>query len=224
MAWDVLIAGGGFGGLYAARTLERILPPQSARITLVSDVNFMLYTPLLPGAAAGTLEPRHVVVPLRQHLRRTALRLGTVTRADPDRRVLEVANVDGGVHELRYDQLVVALGAVSRTLPVPGLAEHGLGFKTLSDAIALRNRVLQALEVAETIDDPEARSPWLTWVFVGAGYAGLEGLAELRRRAPRPSPHRGRPHRGRRVHAGARARRGVGDRRRRRGPRPRPAR
>ena len=80
-----MIAGGGFGGLYAARELEKILPPQAAHITLVNDVNFMLYTPLLPGAAAGTLEPRHVVVPLRQELHRTDLRLGQVMSADPSR-------------------------------------------------------------------------------------------------------------------------------------------
>ena len=83
MAWHVVIAGGGFGGFYAARTLERSMPPASARITLVSDVNFMLYTPLLPGAAAGTLEPRHVVVPLREALDRTDLRIGTVARRRP---------------------------------------------------------------------------------------------------------------------------------------------
>ena len=90
MAWNVLILGGGFGGLYAARKLERELPPQAAKVTIVTDVNFMLYTPLLPGAAAGTLEPRHVVVPLREHLKRTDLLLGHVTGADPDRREVYV--------------------------------------------------------------------------------------------------------------------------------------
>ena len=179
MAWHVVIAGGGFGGLQAARTLERVLPAHSARITLVNDVNFMLYTPLLPGAAAGTLEPRHVVVPLREQLRRTDLRLGTVQGADPAARCLRVRSREGHVEDLRYDQLVVALGSVSRTLPIPGLAEHGRGFKTLPDAIALRNRVLGCLEAAETLEDPEARAAWLTFVFVGAGYAGLEGAAEL---------------------------------------------
>lgn len=179
MAWHVVIAGGGFGGLHAARTLERVLPPHSARITLVNDVNFMLYTPLLPGAAAGTLEPRHVVVPLREQLRRTDLRLGRVLSADPERRCLRVRSHEGHEEDLRYDALVVALGSVSRTLPVPGLAEHGRGFKTLPDAIALRNRVLACLEAAETLEDPAERASWLTFVFVGAGYAGLEGAAEL---------------------------------------------
>ena len=179
MAWHVVIAGGGFGGFYAARTLERVLPPQSTRVTLVSDVNFMLYTPLLPGAAAGTLEPRHVVVPLREALDRTDLRIGTLIDAEPDRDVVHVRSLEGHVEELAYDQLVVATGSVSRTLPVPGLEEHGLGFKSLPDAIELRNRLIRTLEAAETLDDPAERGAWLTYIFVGAGYAGLEGLAEL---------------------------------------------
>jgi NADH:ubiquinone reductase (H+-translocating) len=179
MAWHVVIIGGGFGGFYAARTLERTLPAQSTRVTLVNDTNFMLYTPLLPGAAAGTLEPRHVVVPLREELEHTDLRLGVVTGADPDRHRVSFRAPAGTIGELEYDHLVVTLGSVSRTLPVPGLAEHGIGFKSLSEAIALRNHVLHTLEVAEGLEDPEERAEWLTYLFVGAGYAGLEGLAEL---------------------------------------------
>src|SRR5919199_3837080 len=110
MAWRVVILGGGFGGLTAARKLERILPPHAAKVTLVNDVNFMLYTPLLPRAAGGTLEPRHVVVPLREELRDTELFLGTVLDADPDRRIVHVRTTEGGVDELHYDQLLVALG------------------------------------------------------------------------------------------------------------------
>lgn len=179
MAWKIVIAGGGFGGLYAARTLERILPHQSARITLVNDVNFMLYTPLLPGAAAGTLEPRHVVVPLREQLKHADLRLGTITGAEPDRRRVAVRGPEGGGEELAYDHLVVALGSISRTLPIPGLAEHAIGFKTLPEAIALRNRLLRCFEIAETMEDGREREAYLTFVFVGGGYAGVEGLAEL---------------------------------------------
>src|SRR3954449_4625048 len=108
MAWHVVIAGGGFGGFYAARTLERVLPPQTARITLVNDVNFMLFTPLLPGAAAGTLEPRHVVVPLREELKRTDLRLGTVVGANPERNCIRVRTLEGHDEDIRYDQLIVA--------------------------------------------------------------------------------------------------------------------
>jgi NADH dehydrogenase len=179
MAWHVVIAGGGFGGFYAARALERAMPPQAARITLVNDVNFMLYTPLLPGAAAGTLEPRHVVVPLREELSRTRLRLGTVVGGTPERKTIQVRTMKGTVEDLSYDHLIVALGSVSRTLPVPGLAEYGIGFKSLPEAIELRNHVLRTLEVAETLEDPQERVKWLSYVFVGAGYAGLEGLAEL---------------------------------------------
>lgn len=179
MAWNVLILGGGFGGLYAARKLERTLPPASARVTIVTDVNFMLYTPLLPGAAAGTLEPRHVVVPLREQLDRTDLVLGHVTGAEPDRKVVHVQTAEGQQRELSYDQLIVTLGSISRTMPIPGLREHAVGFKTLSDAIALRNQILQTLERAESAEDDATRRALLTYVFVGAGYAGLEAAAEL---------------------------------------------
>jgi NADH dehydrogenase len=179
VAQDVVIAGGGFGGLYAARRLERRLPRHSARIVLVSDVNFLLYSPLLPGAASGSLEPRHVVVPLREELDWTEMRMGRVESADPARNELRVRTVAGRDEVLRYDQLIVSLGSVSRVLSVPGLAEHALGFKTLADAIALRNRALLNLEIAESLPDEDARREYLTFVFVGAGYAGLEGLAEM---------------------------------------------
>jgi len=179
MASHVVIAGGGFGGLYAARHLERHLARHSARITLVSDVNFLLYTPLLPGAAAGSLEPRHVVVPLREELDWTDVRLARVTGADPATSTLTVLTADGREEALRYDHLIVAIGSVSRVLPIPGLAEHGTGFKTLSEAISLRNRAIQHLEIAESLESPEERRPYLTFVCVGAGYAGLEGIAEL---------------------------------------------
>jgi NADH dehydrogenase len=179
MAWRIVIAGGGFGGFYAARALERLLPANSARVTLVNEANFMLYTPLLPGAAGATLDPRHVVVPLRSQLRHTELLIGAVTGGDPGRSTLGVRRLDGQEVELDYDQLIVALGSVSRTLPIPGLGEHAIGFKSLSDATALRNRVLSCMDIAESLEDPAARAEYLGFVFVGAGYAGVEGLAEL---------------------------------------------
>ncbi|HEX8205462.1 MAG TPA: NAD(P)/FAD-dependent oxidoreductase [Solirubrobacteraceae bacterium] len=179
MAWNIVIAGGGFGGLYAARTLEKVLPRASARITLVNDVNFMLYTPLMPGAGGGTLEPRHVVVPLRDQLDQTDLRLGRVTGANPDESCLHVRTLEGHEERIRYDHLIVSLGSVSRTLPIPGLAEHATGFKSLPEAIGMRNRLVRHLEMAETLDDPVKRAEYLTFVFVGGGYAGVEGLAEL---------------------------------------------
>jgi NADH dehydrogenase len=179
MAWNVVIAGGGFGGAMAARELERIVPRQSVRLVLVNDVNFLLYTPFLPEAAAGTLEPRHVVTPLREILERTYLRLGTVTGHDPGARTVELRGRDGEVEQLPYDQLLLALGSVSRVLPVPGLSEHAIGFKTLADAIWLRNHVIETLEAANASEDPARRDELLTYVFVGGGYAGLEALAEL---------------------------------------------
>jgi len=179
VAWQVVIAGGGFGGFYAARALERLLPADSARVTLVNEANFLLYTPLLPGVTGATLDPRHVVVPLRSQLRRTALVIGRVTGAAPARRTVGVRRIDGEQLELAYDQLIVALGSVSRTLPIPGLAEHGIGFKSLSDATALRNQVLNCMDIAESLEDPALRAEYLGFVFVGAGYAGVEGLAEL---------------------------------------------
>ena len=179
MAQQVVIAGGGFGGFYAARALERLLQPQSARVTLVNDANFMLYTPLLAGAAGATLDPRHVVVALRSQLKRTDLMVGEVTGADPPRRMLGVTRLDGEQLELGYDQLVIALGSVSRTLPIPGLAEHATGLKSLSDATALRNQVLRCFDIGESLEDQATRGEYLGFVFVGAGYAGVEGLAEL---------------------------------------------
>jgi NADH:ubiquinone reductase (H+-translocating) len=176
--WNVVIAGGGFGGAHAARELERLMPRQSARLMLVNDVNFLLYTPFLPEAAAGTLEPRHVVTPLRDMLRRTYLRLGAVTAHDPAARTVELRSHEGETEEIRYDQLVLALGSVSRLLPVPGL-ERAIGFKSLADAIWLRNHVVETLESANASEDATRRAEHLTYVFVGGGYAGVEALAEL---------------------------------------------
>ncbi len=179
MAWNVVIAGGGFGGAAAARELERTMPRQSARLVLVNETNFALYTPFLPEAAAGTLEPRHVVTPLREILKRTYLRLGSIVGHDPVAKTVELRAKYGQVETLPYDQLLLALGSVSRVLPVPGLEEHAVGFKSLADAIYLRNHVVETLEEANATDDPGRREELLTYVFVGGGYAGLEALAEL---------------------------------------------
>jgi NADH dehydrogenase len=168
----VLVAGGGFAGGYVARLLgER-------GATIVSPENFMLFTPLLPEAASGTLEPRHAVVPLRAMCPHAELLLGSVRGIDIDARTAEI-ETDAGKQTVRWRELVLALGAVPRTVPVPGLAEHGLPFKSLADAINLRNHVLRELEAAEAELDEARRRAHLSFVFVGAGYAGVEALAEL---------------------------------------------
>ncbi len=146
---------------------------------MINDVNFLMYAPLLPGAAAGTLDPRHIVVPLREHLQRTSLRVGYVIGGDPSRDTLQVQMISGDTKEYRYDHLVVALGSVSRVIPIPGLVEHAIGFKTIADATALRNRIVRHLELAEGLDDKQERAGYLSFVFVGGGYAGLEGIAEI---------------------------------------------
>ena len=167
-----LILGGGFAGSAAARLLGK------RGATIVSPENFMLYTPMLPEAASGTLEPRHVVVPLRMMCPHAELILGHAREHDVARRRVQVETEDGLV-TVTYRELVVALGAIARTLPIPGLAEHGLGFKTLADAIHLRNHVLRRLEAAVAAPTDAHRRRELTFVFIGAGYAGVEALAEL---------------------------------------------
>jgi NADH dehydrogenase len=118
------------------------------------------------------------VTPLRDILKRTFLRLGAVTDHDPAARTVSIRTHDGETEVERYDQLILALGSVSRLLPIPGL-EHAIGFKSLADAIWLRNHIIETLEAANASEDPERRQELLTYVFVGGGYAGLEALAEL---------------------------------------------
>jgi NADH dehydrogenase len=168
----VLILGGGFAGAYVARLLGE------SGATIVSLENFMLYTPLLPEAASGTLEPRHAVVPLRVMCRDAELLLGQATGVDLEARTVGV-ETDDGPQLVRWRELVLALGAVPRVAPVPGLTEHGLSFKSLADAIHLRNHVLRELEAADAARDDAERRRHLSFVFVGAGYAGVEALAEL---------------------------------------------
>jgi NADH:ubiquinone reductase (H+-translocating) len=167
-----LVLGGGFAGSYVARLLGK------RGATIVSLENFMLYTPMLPEAASGSLEPRHVVVPLRMMCPHAELLLGRLTALDADQRV---ATVRAGTETIavHYEQAVLALGSYPRALPIPGLAEHGLGFKDLADAIYLRNHVLRQLEYAAAETDRQRAEAHLTFVFIGAGYAGVEALAEL---------------------------------------------
>jgi NADH:quinone reductase (non-electrogenic) len=167
-----LILGGGFGGAYVARYLG------ARGATIVSLENFMLFSPMLPEAASGMLEPRHSVIPLRMMCPHAELLLGRATALDENARTVTI-ETEGGTHELGYENLVVSVGSVSRVLPIPGLADHGLGFHDLADAIRLRNHLLRRLETAAAVLDPADVERELTFVFVGAGYAGVEALAEL---------------------------------------------
>jgi NADH dehydrogenase len=167
-----LILGGGFAGGYVGRLLKK------RGATIVSPENFMLYTPMLPEAASGTIEPRHVVVPLRLMCPHAELILGRAIAVDTQHRRVQVETEEGQL-TISYRELVVALGAISRALPIPGLAEHALGFKSLADAIHLRNHVLRRLEAAAAAPTDGHRDRELRFVFVGAGYAGVEALGEL---------------------------------------------
>ena len=165
-----LVLGGGFAGAYVARNLAR------KGATIVNPANFMLYTPLLPEAAAASIEPRHVTVPLRKMCPHGDLLLGRATDLDARRRVVRV-ETDAGRFDVHYHDLVVALGSVTRMPAVPGLREHAHQLKDVGDAIGLRNHVLRQIELADAA--PHSAHRRLTFVFAGAGYAGVEAIAEL---------------------------------------------
>jgi NADH dehydrogenase len=175
----VLIVGGGYVGMYAALEMERELAAAGHDLTLVNIENYMQYQPFLPEVASGNIEPRHVVVPLRQVLKKTNVLVGEVQRIDHEGRVATIRTPNREDVDVPYDVLVLGAGSRSRVLPVPGLAEHGVGFKTVAEAIFLRNHVLSRLDAAAEEPDEDHRRAALTFVFVGAGYAGVEALAEL---------------------------------------------
>jgi NADH dehydrogenase len=175
----ILIVGGGYVGMYTALRLQRKLSASVAEITVVEPQSTMTYQPFLPEAAAGSVEPRHVVVSLRRVLKHCRVITAAVSGVDPQRRVAQIQPPEGDAYELDYDLMVVCPGSVSRLLPIPGLAEYGIGFKTIGEAIYLRNHVLSRLDLAASTNDPERRRRALTFVFVGGGYAGVEAMAEL---------------------------------------------
>lgn len=179
----VLIAGGGYVGMYTALRLQKSLRGELKRgevkITVVDPRSYMTYQPFLPEAAAGSVEPRHVVVPLRRVLPKADVITGRVLSLNHASKTARIEPRAGEAYDLKYDVLVSALGSVARTLPIPGLAEQGIGFKQVEEAIALRNHVLDRLDLAASTDDEEVRRRALNFVFVGGGYAGVEALAEL---------------------------------------------
>ncbi|MEU4280891.1 NAD(P)/FAD-dependent oxidoreductase [Streptomyces tanashiensis] len=184
----ILVVGGGYVGMYTALRLQRQLGAElragTAEIVVVTPEPYMTYQPFLPEAAAGSISPRHVVVPLRRVLDRCRIVIGEVGSVDHAKRTATLSTLateeegTGAVH-MTYDELVIAPGSVSRTLPVPGLADHGIGFKTVEEAIGLRNHVIEQMDIASSTRDPALRDAALTFVFVGGGYAGVEALAEL---------------------------------------------
>ncbi|WP_449346015.1 NAD(P)/FAD-dependent oxidoreductase, partial [Streptomyces xanthochromogenes] len=184
----ILVVGGGYVGMYTALRLQRQLKAElrsgAVEITVVAPDPYMTYQPFLPEAAAGNISPRHVVVPLRRVLDQCRIVIGEADRIDHARRTATVTTLaspeDGtGAIRLTYDELVLAPGSVSRTLAVPGLADYAIGFKTVEEAIGLRNHVIEQMDIASSTRDPAIRDAALTFVFVGGGYAGVEALAEL---------------------------------------------
>jgi NADH:ubiquinone reductase (H+-translocating) len=175
----ILIVGGGYVGMYTALRLLRRLRDGEAQVTVVDPRSYMTYQPFLPEAAAGAVAPRHVVVPLRRVLRNAEVITGRVERIDHAEKCATVRPLEGEAYDVPYDQLVMAVGSVSRTLPIPGLAEWASGFKTVEEAIQLRNRTLECMDIAESTRDEEIRRRNLTFVFVGGGFAGVEALAEV---------------------------------------------
>ncbi|WP_406283685.1 NAD(P)/FAD-dependent oxidoreductase [Embleya sp. NBC_00896] len=175
----ILIVGGGYVGLYAAQRILKKMRYGEATVTVVDPRSYMTYQPFLPEAAAGSISPRHVVVPLRRVLPKAEIVNGRVTSVDHDRKVALVEPLAGESYELGFDYIVIALGSISRTFPIPGLAENGIGLKTIEEAIALRNHVLGQLDLADSTTDEEIRRKALTFCFVGGGFAGIEALAEV---------------------------------------------
>jgi NADH dehydrogenase len=187
----VLVIGAGFAGYHCLRALHRRMPPEAAELVLVNPTDHLLYVPLLPEVAGGALEPRRVAVPLRRKLPRVTLVLGEATGIDLAGRTCTVSDVEGRTRELEWDRLVIAAGGVTRLLSIPGVAEHAKGFKSLPEAVFLRDHVLRQLELAELATDEDERAARTTFVVVGAGYTGTELVAqgvELTRAALRNRP------------------------------------
>lgn len=175
----IVVLGGGSVGLYSARRLRKRLGKREAAIVVVDPRPYMTYAPFLPEAAAGSIDGRHVVAPLRRALKNVDLLQGLVTHISHADRQVTIQPEGGDAYTITYDHLIVGLGSVARTLPIPGLAEQAIGFKTVEEAIAVRNHVLNRIDVASSTWDPQLRRNMLTFVFVGGGFAGVEALGEV---------------------------------------------
>src|SRR5258708_2268223 len=172
----IVVAGSGFAGFHAARRLGR-LARGKLDVVLVNPTDYFLYLPLLPEVTAGILDPRTVAAPLSSAGRWVRHELGAVTAVDLDARQVIARDPDGNLRTIGYDKLVVALGSVNKLLPVPGVTDHAHGFRSLAEAIYLRDHLLRQLEIADLSQDPAEREARCTFVVVGAGYTGTEVAA-----------------------------------------------
>ena len=176
----ILIVGGGYAGFYTAWKLEKWLRPGEAEVTVVDPLPYMTYQPFLPEVAAGSIEPRHAIVPLRRHLKKTEIVAAKVTGIDHASKTATITPNIGEPYEFAYDQIVVTAGSVSRTFPIPGVADEAIGLKTIEEAVAIRDRILTNMDKAAGLPAGPERDRLLTIVVVGGGFAGIEIFAELR--------------------------------------------
>lgn len=175
----VLILGGGYVGLYTAWGLRKRSRSVPMRITLVEPNAYMTYQPLLPEVAGGEIDPRNVTVQLSRALRGVHVVRGRLQNLDSAGKSATIAEADGATSTLEYDHVVFAVGSITRTFPTPGLEENAIGFKTVEEALFLRDRVLENIARAAATQDPAERAKALTFVFIGGGYTGVEAIAEL---------------------------------------------
>jgi NADH dehydrogenase len=175
----ILIVGGGYAGFYTAWKLEKKLRRGEAQVTVIDPRPYMTYQPFLPEVMAGSIEPRHSVVPLRSHLRRAEVVAGTVVSIDHASKKVTVRPETGPEFDVHYDIVVVTAGAVTRTFPIAGIAEQAIGLKHIEEAIAVRNRLLAAFDQASNLSAGPERKRLLAVTFVGGGFAGVEGFGEL---------------------------------------------
>jgi NADH dehydrogenase len=176
----ILIVGGGYAGFYTAWKLEKHLRKGEAEVTIVDPLPYMTYQPFLPEVAAGSIEARHSVVALRRHLKKTKIIAAKVTGIDHAHKVATITPIAGDPYELEYDQIVVTAGAVSRTFPIPGIADNAIGLKTIEEAVAIRDRLMSNFDKAAVLPPGPERDRLLTVVVIGGGFAGIEVFAELR--------------------------------------------
>ena len=173
----VVIVGAGFAGFNAARELSRLVSA-TTEIVLINSADYFLYLPLMPQVAGGLVEPRHICVSLPRRLHNVRFVLGTVRQVDLQQKVVSWAGPEGASGEIGYDRLVLTAGSVNKLLPIPGIAEYAHGFRSIAEAIFLRDEITRQLELAAVAADPAERAARCTFVVVGAGYTGTEVAAQ----------------------------------------------